>query len=100
MDKENIPNWLNQLNIEDVNFIKNFVMASGSLKDIAAIYSVTYPTVRIRLDKLIEKITDNDDFERDEYILLIKRLANEGKLSFETARILIHEYRKSGGEIR
>ena len=32
------------------------MLASGSLKDTAAVYGISYPTVRLRLDRLIEKI--------------------------------------------
>jgi len=44
------------LNDEDLAFLKRFVLASGSLKDTAHYYGISYPTVRIRLDRLIEKI--------------------------------------------
>lgn len=53
---EVIPEWLASLDEEDVSFIKKFVLASGSLKEVAGIYGVTYPTVRLRLDRLIQKI--------------------------------------------
>ena len=46
-DVERIPDWIMQLEEEDLAFIKNFVLASGSLKEIAGIYGVTYPTVRL-----------------------------------------------------
>ena len=48
--------WLSELDTEDINFIKKFILASGSLKEIAKIYAVSYPTVRLRLDRLIQKI--------------------------------------------
>ncbi len=41
---------------EGATFLKNFVLKSGSLKEIAKLYEVSYPTVRLRLDKLIQKI--------------------------------------------
>jgi len=53
---EVVPEWMANLDDEDVSFIKNFIMASGSLKEVARQYNVTYPTVRLRLDKLIQKI--------------------------------------------
>lgn len=56
--------WLSNLTDEDINFVKNFIMASGSLKEVAQIYHVTYPTVRLRLDKLIQKIQINDTIEK------------------------------------
>ncbi|MPN59028.1 hypothetical protein SDC9_206746 [bioreactor metagenome] len=69
-------------------------MASGSLKEIANQYSVTYPTVRLRLDKLIQKIQINEDTNNEPYIALIKRLAVNEKIDFDTAKILIDEYKK------
>ena len=47
-----IPEWIVNLDDEDVSFIKRFLLASGSLKEMAKQYEVTYPTVRLRLDKL------------------------------------------------
>ena len=48
--------WLDDLSDEDVAFLKRLVLASGSLKGLAAAYGVSYPTIRLRLDRLIEKI--------------------------------------------
>ena len=48
--------WIDQLDEEDVAFIRRFVLASGSLKEMASAYGVSYPTVRGRLDGLIERI--------------------------------------------
>ena len=89
-----IPEWIVNLNDEDVSFIKRFLLASGSLKEMARQYEVTYPTVRLRLDKLIQKIKISDDTESEPYIALIKRLAINDKLDFDTAKILISEYKK------
>ena len=50
---EVMPDWIADLDDEDINFIKKFLLASGSLKEVAAAYGVTYPTVRLRLDRLI-----------------------------------------------
>jgi hypothetical protein len=94
MAVEIVPNWMSNLEDEDMVFIKNFLQASGSLKEIARQYGVTYPTVRLRLDKLIQKIKISEDTENDPYIALIKRLAVNDKLDFDTAKILINEYKK------
>ena len=51
-----VPDWMVNLEDEDVVFIKKFILSSGSLKEMAKEYDVTYPTVRLRLDKLIQKI--------------------------------------------
>ena len=64
---EMIPEWLANLEEEDVAFIKRFLLASGSLKEIAAQYGVSYPTVRLRLDRLIQKIKMSESTESDPY---------------------------------
>ncbi len=91
---EIVPDWMADLEEEDLAFIKRFLLASGSLKEIAKQYGVTYPTVRLRLDRLIQKITISEDREKDTYIAVIKRLALNDKLDFDTAKILINEYKK------
>lgn len=95
---EIIPEWMTNLDDEDLSFIKNFIMASGSLKEIAKQYEVTYPTVRLRLDRLIQKIRISEDNANEPYISLIKRLAVNDKIDFETAKILVSEYKKMKGE--
>ena len=89
-----MPEWLAGLEDEDLGFIKKFLLASGSLKEMAKEYGVTYPTVRLRLDRLIQRIKMGESAEKDEYISLIKRLAIDDKLDFDTAKILISEYKK------
>ncbi|MFI3166416.1 MAG: DUF2089 family protein [Bacillota bacterium] len=91
---EIIPEWISGLDDEDVAFIKKFILASGSLKEIATSYGVTYPTVRLRLDKLIQKIRIAETDAAEPYVALIKRLAVSDKLDFDTAKILISEYKK------
>ena len=90
-----IPAWLADLEDEELSFIKKFILSSGSLKEIAALYGVSYPTVRLRLDRLIQKIQISETTEADPYISLVKRLAVDDKLDFDTAKILITEYRKA-----
>lgn len=97
MSLQIIPEWIVNLDNEDISFIKKFLLASGSLKEIARQYEVTYPTVRLRLDKLIQKIKISDDTESEPYIALIKRLAINDKLDFDTAKVLISEYKKAKG---
>lgn len=91
---EALPEWIVNLEDEDIVFIKKFLLASGSLKEVAKQYSVTYPTVRLRLDKLIQKIKISEDTANEPYISLIKRLAVNEKIDFDTAKILILEYKK------
>ena len=92
---ETVPEWMAGLEEEDVEFIRKFLLASGSLKEMAGAYGVTYPTVRLRLDRLIQKIRLTEEQAADPYVALIKRLAVEEKLDFDTAKLLIQQYRKS-----
>ena len=89
-----LPPWLEGLEEEDLNFIKRFVLASGSLKEMAGQYGVTYPTVRLRLDRLIQKIRLGEEKSSEPYVDIIKRMAVDDKLDYETARALIQEYRR------
>lgn len=90
----NFPQWLTELTDEDLHFIRRFVLASGSLKEVAKIYGVTYPTVRSRLDRVISQILSADEKKEEAYISLIKKMVLEEKLEFDAAAILIQEYRK------
>ena len=92
-----ITEWMAELEDEAVTFVKKFLLASGSLKEMARQYGVTYPTVRLRLDRLIQKIKLSEDTEKEPYIALIKQLALNDKLDFETAKLLIAEYKKAKG---
>ena len=88
-------NWIRQLEEEDLMFLKRFVLASGSLKELADAYGISYPTVRLRLDRLIEKIKILDDqgiispFER-----LLRVQYAEGKITIETMKALLTAHRK------
>ena len=91
---ELLPDWMANLEDEDLVFIKKFILASGSLKEVAGEYGVTYPTVRLRLDRLIQKIRLGEDGGADPYVALIKRLAINEKVDFDAAKVLINEYKK------
>ncbi len=95
---DRLPEWLVNLAEEDLAFIKNFVLSSGSLKQMSQLYQVSYPTMRLRLDRLIEKIRLNDNETEDPFILLVKSLAIDDRYDVDTARILIDEYRKRRDE--
>ncbi len=95
MAMELLPEWMAGLEEEDVAFIKKFILASGSLKEVAGQYGVTYPTVRLRLDRLIQKIKLTENTAADPYIATIKRLAMNEKLDLDTAKVLIAEYKKT-----
>jgi hypothetical protein len=53
-----------RLEVEEQRFVELFVLASGSLKQMAQLLGVSYPTVRSRLDKLIVRLKEQQ--ARDE----------------------------------
>ena len=89
--------WMSELEVEDVAFLKNFLLCSGSLKEIAGLYVVTYPTVRLRLDRIIQKVRLGEEYDADPYVALVKRLALNERLDFDTAKLLITEYKRQKG---
>lgn len=92
---DTVPMWMKNLDDEDMIFIKRFLLASGSLKEVAKLYGVTYPTVRVRLNKLIDKIKLSEDKEdNDEFVELIKRYVIDEDIEFDVAKNLITEYKK------
>ena len=91
---DKIPAWLLELETEDIEFIKNFVIHSGSLKQIANLYDVSYPTVRLRLDRLIEKIKLHDEIENEGFIQFIKKLSIDDRISLEEAKLIIEKYKQ------
>lgn len=91
---EKLPMWIMDLESTDIAFIKQFILASGSLKNVAKVYEISYPTVRNRLDQLIQKINASENHQDEGYIKLIRRLTIEEKIDFEAANLLISRYRE------
>ena len=94
LDLNQIPQWLLALEPEDIAFLKNFVLKSGSLKEIARLYGVSYPTVRLRLDKLIQKIELSDQQKEEPFSAFIKGLAVDGRVDLDTAKLIIDRYQR------
>jgi hypothetical protein len=94
LDIDKIPQWILALEQEDATFLKNFILKSGSQKEIAKFYEVSYPTVRLRLDKLIQKIEMSNQQEEEPFQTFIKGLAVDSRIDLETAKIIIEKYKK------
>ena len=83
------------LSDEDLSFVKRFILASGSLKELAQSYGISYPTVRLRLDRLIDKIKLLESQEiTSEFERLLRVQYSEGKIAMETLRALLEAHRK------
>lgn len=95
MKKEGIPRWFLDLNEQETDFVKSFLLSSGSIKELAEEYSLSYPTVRKRLDKLIQKIQVSERKDNDQVVKLINELEREGKIDRSIAKTVVSEYSKS-----
>lgn len=74
---------------EDLDLILELVLQSGSLKDLATSYSVSYPTIRARLDKTIERLREAVAGKTpDPVTTLMADLVARGELSPSVARRL------------
>ncbi|WP_419025354.1 DUF2089 family protein [Emergencia sp.] len=97
MTIKTIPSWMEELEVSEVNFIKNFILAGGSLKKVAIKYGVTYPTVRLRLDKLINKIETQEGGQPTQFMKLIVELSLDDRIDAGTAEVLVNAYKKEKG---
>lgn len=95
MDTQQLPHWVRHLDETDLQFVRRMVLASGSLKQLAAEYAVSYPTIRQRLDRIIERIRslethpDDDPFEARVRLLVADR-----RLDLAVARDLLRLHRR------
>jgi hypothetical protein len=87
--------WTDRLSDEDLSFIKRFVLASGSLKAVAAEYGISYPTVRLRLDRLIEKVKVFDSLQiTSEFERQVRALHAEGRIDMATMKHILQAHRR------
>jgi hypothetical protein len=90
-----MPVWVRGLDEEDLHFLKRFLLHSGSLKALADEYGVSYPTLRIRLDRLIEKVKVLEKSEaEDEFTTFVRVMIANGDIEFGLAKKILSEYRK------
>ena len=86
--------WIDRINSEDLAFLKRFLLASGSLKKMAEDYGVSYPTIRLRLDRLIQRVEIFDsqqimtEFERQ-----LRVAFADGKIDQATFEQLLQSHR-------
>ena len=78
---------LHQLDEDDLNMVTSFILVSGLIKDLATQYGVSYPTMRQRLDRLIERVRRLvDGVETDPLSDYLADLLTRGQLSPYIAR--------------
>ena len=87
---------LHRLSAEDQEFVLNFVLASGSLKEVAERYGVSYPTLRGRLDRLIKRLqTFVDGRETDPMAELLAQMVERGQVAAKDAQRVLRTHRQS-----
>jgi len=92
---------LTRLPTEDLDFILRFVLVSGSLKDLGSEYGVSYPTIRARLDRLIERVRQLiEGQEPDPFLNQLADLVGNGEVTLSAARRLRQTYLERIGRLK
>ncbi|MDQ7013240.1 MAG: DUF2089 family protein [Planctomycetota bacterium] len=72
---------------EDLDLITELVLRSGSLKGLAEAYSVSYPTIRTRVDRVIGRLRETiEGRQPDELTELLATLLERGEITASAAR--------------
>lgn len=87
--------WFLELSTEDQEFVKQLVLSSGSLKQLAKIYDVSYPTVRTRLNMVIQTINLIDSKKANSFEGRIMKMVIAEKISLDVAKEIISDYREA-----
>lgn len=78
---------LGRMSADDLSLITEFVLCSGSLKDLAKRYGVSYPTIRGRLDGVIERLRAAvENRPRDPLAMALAEMVQRGELTATGAR--------------
>jgi hypothetical protein len=81
---------LSALSDTERDFILHLVLASGSLKDLAQVYGVSYPTIRARLNRLIGRLEDlQQGRPGDPMSRLLTELIEKREVSPTTAQTIL-----------
>lgn len=78
-----------KLEKKDLEFIELFLQKRGSIKDVGEILGISYPTVRNRIDKIVEKLGGKID-KKESRIEILNMLDN-GEISPDQAKELLKE---------
>lgn len=90
--------WFLKLEHEDQEFVKQLVKASGSLKELAKIYQVSYPTVRVRLNKIIQHIDLIEQQGKSSFETKIMEMVINDELPLNLAKKILADYQEEKDE--
>ena len=83
------PHPLTTLPPDDLDFIAELVLRDGSLKDVASSYGVSYPTIRSRFTRVVERTKQVMSGRAiDPLNELLASLVERGELSTSSARAI------------
>jgi hypothetical protein len=89
-----------QMREEDLDFVLQFVLASGSLKEMARLHAVSYPTIRATLDRVIASLQDRVNGRApDPLTELLAGLVERGEIKVATATSIRNLHRKAIEEV-
>lgn len=88
-----IPNELNTLSSEQLQFVRTFLLAQGNIKEVEKKLGISYPTVKNRLAEIIDIINDNIK-EEDDVLNILEEIEN-GLLDVEEAITKINKRRNT-----
>ncbi len=84
---------------EELDLVLQLVLASGSLKDLARAYQVSYPTIRAKVDRLIERVRQIvGGAPADPMMQLLADLVERGEITVSAARSVRDLYRQQKAE--
>jgi hypothetical protein len=87
---------LSRLPEEDLEIVTQFVLTSGSLKEMAQLYQVSYPTIRASLDRVIANLRRNlTGATPDPMTDLLADLVERGEIKVSTAKSIRAVHRKA-----
>lgn len=99
MPERETPAWIEHLDETDLQFVRRMILASGSLKDLAAEYGVSYPTIRQRLDRIIERIQVIEKYETsDAFEMRMRLMVADGRIDPRTGAELMKLHRSTKGK--
>lgn len=98
MGRGDLPTWVVSLEDDDLQLIRRFVLASGSLKQVAEDYGVSYPTIRTRIDALMERMRVLDRNAEDDVLeARLRLLVAAGDIAPQTGKELLRLHKQTKG---
>lgn len=86
--------WFNNLESNEKEFIRQLILQSGSLKELAKVYEISYPTIRLRLDRLISKIELYSAENKNPFVSSVMQMVIDNKISLDNANEIIEKYKE------